>query len=295
MQTPKTRVIDGCLYSRGLTPYAYTHTIHELGQGNVEALTMPTYGWYEVEQLSPLAIADLAASVGKVWVDGEWQTYSPSALELLDKAALNIARSARRAATKVRRLCKLKGLNTMMTLTYAENVDDRERLVRDFDVFIKRVRRLIPDFQYVCVFERQARGSWHAHMATLKLLPVYWYKGKLWKSWDLFRHLWRAALGGGGSFNESSTAHGVIRSVAKLASYLSKYISKSFGGTERSGDSYRASGAALPLPVRIKSIGCQASDAARELCDLISVEIGSTKEFHVALLNCGGIFVVLSD
>ena len=34
---------------------------------------------------------------------------------------------------------------------------DRARMARDFDVFMKRIRRIFPSFEYVCVFEEQKR------------------------------------------------------------------------------------------------------------------------------------------
>ena len=43
----------------------------------------------------------------------------------------------------------------MLTLTYRENMTDRARMARDFDVFMKRIRRIFPSFEYVCVFEEQ--------------------------------------------------------------------------------------------------------------------------------------------
>ena len=45
----------------------------------------------------------------------------------------------------------------MLTLTYQENMTDRARMARDFDVFMKRIRRIFPAFEYVCVFEEQQR------------------------------------------------------------------------------------------------------------------------------------------
>ena len=35
----------------------------------------------------------------------------------------------------------------MLTLTYRENMMDRARMARDFDVFMKRIRRIFPGFE----------------------------------------------------------------------------------------------------------------------------------------------------
>lgn len=296
MESPsKTRVINGCLFQRSLKPYAYTHTVHELGHGHIEALTMPRYGWAEIAALSPSALSDMAAADGCIWVDGGWQPAPPpSASELLDKAALNLDRSSRRAKTKVRRLCKFKGLTTMITLTYRENQTDRARMARDFDVFVKRARRVVPDFEYVCVFERQKRGAWHAHIAVRKVLSHYMHKGVLLQSYALLRSMWRGVVGTDNGNVDVSRNKKVGRSAARLASYLSKYIAKGFSEATSEGDSYRASGRALPPPVRVISLGVTLSDAAGELVSLFRAEADSSKHFHAALLDCGGIFVMVS-
>lgn len=296
METPKTRVIDGCLYARHSKPYGYVHTVHTLGHGHIEALSMPAYGWSEVASLSPVALSDMAACQGNIWVDGGWEPAPPpSQFELLDKASRNLERSARRAKTKVRRLCKAKGLTTMITLTYRENQTDRDRMARDFDVFVKRARRVVPDFEYVCVFERQKRGSWHAHIAVRKVLSHYMHKGVLLQSYALLRSMWRGVVGADNGNVDVSRNKKVGRSAARLASYLSKYIAKGFEHSQSDGDSYRASGRALPPPVRIQSLAPNLADAAGELVSLFRAEADASKYFHAALLDCGGFFVVLSS
>ena len=74
---------------------------------------------------------------------------------------------------------------------------DRARMARDFDVFMKRIRRIFPGFEYVCVFEEQKRGAWHAHLAVQRVQSHYLHKGVLVKSYDLLRAVWRAVVGQG--------------------------------------------------------------------------------------------------
>lgn len=53
------------------------------------------------------------------------------------------------------------------TLTYAENMTDRERLYKDVDKFLKRLRykyRGVSTIDYINVVEPQARGAWHCHI-----------------------------------------------------------------------------------------------------------------------------------
>lgn len=53
-----------------------------------------------------------------------------------------------------------------LTLTYAENMTDRERLMKDWEAFYKRLKRAYSKhkFEYVTVAEPQARGAWHLHV-----------------------------------------------------------------------------------------------------------------------------------
>lgn len=50
-----------------------------------------------------------------------------------------------------------------ITLTYAENMQDRERLYKDFKKFIQRFRWRWGSCEYIVVAEPQARGAWHMH------------------------------------------------------------------------------------------------------------------------------------
>lgn len=54
-----------------------------------------------------------------------------------------------------------------ITLTYAENMTDPQRLYKDFEHFIKRMRRLYGRFEYIAVAEPQGRGAWHMHLITI--------------------------------------------------------------------------------------------------------------------------------
>ena len=286
MSALQTRVIDGALYARAPTPYAFTLKVHDLGHGHVEAVALPRYGWHEVDGLSDLAQADLAAALA-----------SPpelTAAELLERAALNRERSTRRARTQVRRLAKFKGLTVLLTLTYRENMLDRERMARDFDVFVKRVRRAIPEFEYVCVFERQKRGAWHAHIAVRRILSHYQHKGALVRSYDLLRSMWRGVVGSDNGNVDVSRNKRVNRSSAKLAAYLSKYIGKTFDQAEKHVNSYSASGRKLPDAITETMLNTDQATAIAALVDLIRPEVVAASEFHQALIDGGGYFLCLS-
>lgn len=281
-----TRVIDGALYARSALPSSFNIRVHDLGHGHIEATALPCYTWREVEALSPLAQADYAACVA--------QDIPRTPQELLDRAADNRARSTRRARTRVRRLAKAKGLTVLLTLTYRENMQDRDRMARDFDAFVKRVRRVIPGFEYVCVFERQKRGAWHAHIAVQRVLSHYLHKGALVRSYTLLRSMWRGIVGADNGNVDVSRNKRVNRSAAKLASYLSKYIGKTFDQAERFVNSYSASGRALPDAISEKVLTGDQLTACTAMLDLLSLEVGGAFQFHQAFIEGGGVYVSLS-
>lgn len=291
MANAQFRIIDGALYRREPQPYAYDIRIHDLGNGHGEGVALPRHAWHEVGLVTPEALAMAEMSANHIFVDGDWVPDVPSEQELLDRAARNRERSARRSRTQVRRLVKAKNLTTMLTLTYRENMEDRARMARDFDVFMKRIRRVFPGFEYVCVFERQKRGAWHAHIAVQRVQSHYLHKGTLVKSYDLLRAVWRAVVGEGNV--DVSKAMRRSRSLAKLAGYLTKYIGKSFD-EQHEGDSYRASGKALPKPTVTRCLSADPGKARAELIYAMEAVFGSGTEFHHAFLDGGGFFYSLS-
>lgn len=50
-----------------------------------------------------------------------------------------------------------------VTLTYADNMTDAKRLVRDFRDFNKRCRAKFGHYEYITAAEPQGRGAWHLH------------------------------------------------------------------------------------------------------------------------------------
>ena len=61
-----------------------------------------------------------------------------------------------------------------ITLTYKENMQDSKRLMKDFEIFYKRLKRRFKEhkFEYIAVAEPQGRGAWHFHI-MLKSLNQY--------------------------------------------------------------------------------------------------------------------------
>lgn len=222
---------------------------------------MPCYGWSEIDALSSQAHADYME-----------QLRSPPALtplELLDKVSRHREKATQRAKTAVRRQIKSKNLNQMITLTYREKVTDRDTHLRNFDVFIKRVRRLIPSFEFVVAHELQERGVWHSHLAVHRILPLYTYKNTLVKSYTLLTHLWRSSHTSMGAVRVSPI-HTKRRSIAWIALYLAKYIGKDINGdVPKYGNSYSASSGTPPRPMNFKSLHPELTHAVIDLYSLL--------------------------
>lgn len=285
-RSPASRIIDGVLYSRHETPYAHTVKVHDLGHGHVEAVVLPRYGWSEEFALSTLARLDYESLL-----------LCPGPLteaEQLAKLAENKERATRRARTKVRRTAKAKGLTTLLTLTYRENMVDRARMQRDLDVFLKRVRRVIPAFEYIAVFERQKRGAWHAHLACQKVLSHYLKGGVLVQSYDLLRSMWRGVVGSDNGNVDVSRNKRVRRSSAKLAAYLSKYIGKTFDQAEKHVNSYSHGGPTrLQAALTFTTYSSLLVDGIVALYDLVESEVAKSEIFNL-LLDGGGYYMCLS-
>lgn len=72
------------------------------------------------------------------------------------------------------------------TLTYAENMCDKDRLREDFEYFMKKLRRKYPGhkYEYIAVDEPQARGAWHVHFLLKSDKPVLFIENdRLAKIW----------------------------------------------------------------------------------------------------------------
>lgn len=74
-----------------------------------------------------------------------------------------------------------------ITLTYSENMTDRERLMNDYEHFYKRLKRHFKncEFLYIAVAEPQDRGAWHLHilLKDLKHKNLYIANKKITELW----------------------------------------------------------------------------------------------------------------
>jgi hypothetical protein len=195
----------------------------DLGNGHVEVATSQVIDWIEAEW-SPAYMADVLEVIAKAKAEAD-----PVEVE-----RINRERAARRATTRVRRLCKTMGADTLLTLTYRACEADLARSKADLKEFNRRMLRELPCFRFVACFERQKRGAWHMHLATAGL-PVWFEKKNAYgqpyrvKSFEVFRQVWRSVTGErGGNVDVSRRKRNSKRSPAKIAAYIAKYIGKAF-------------------------------------------------------------------
>lgn len=129
----------------------------------------------------------------------------PSDRSILELRADNI----RRSAQKIRRLVNSneKELTKMLTLTFADNLQDLKIANKKLDNFLKKLRRLFPHLKYVAVPEFQKRGAIHYHI-LLNIKPYISNDdiAKIWgNGWAWFKKIYN---------------------VDNLGAYISKYLTK---------------------------------------------------------------------
>ena len=101
-----------------------------------------------------------------------------------------------------------------ITLTYAENMTDPNRLYSDFSRFWKRFKRyckksgyLIPE--YISVIEPQGRGAWHCHV-----MLIFPEKAPFIDNNSVISRLWEQG------FTKTKAVHGVDNIGAYFSAYL---------------------------------------------------------------------------
>ncbi len=235
------RIIDGIAYESS-TGDGINVKVYDLGNGHLEFSGVRETVWRESD-MSPMAVEMYLEALER----HRSETEQERALQRLQIAAS-------RAKKNVRRLCKVMGANTLLTLTYRANVVDLAQCKKDLKEFVRRLRRVLPDFKAVACFEQQERGAWHVHLATLRfpsfLTPQGCNASVKVKSFNLIRAVWRSVTkANGGNVDIANTKRGAARSPAKIAAYIAKYISKAFvDGQAGSNRWTRFGDVEVPLP-----------------------------------------------
>jgi hypothetical protein len=140
----------------------------------------------------------------------------------------------------------------MLSLTFRENLTDLGLAWKALGKWFRMVRRLMPDFAYVAVPERQDRGAWHFHLAIRGFRNV-----------SVLRYLWHKVVGSG----SVNIGRGGAWKRGAIARYLCKYMSEDFD----TGQAYRkrySSAGTIAEPSRVRlyipvGIGCDFIRAMR--------------------------------
>lgn len=216
------KIVDGIPFI-GRSTDSFRVKAHDLGHGQVEVVTSRVVEWQEADW-APGVMADHLEVVRK---------FREEHAEEVE--ARNRERAARRAKTRVRRLCKAMGADTLLTLTYRACMGDLAAAKAHLKEFNRRMLGIHPSFRFVACFELQKRGAWHMHLATAGI-PREFVKtnrsGQAYrvKSFDAIRAVWRSVTGDlGGNIDLARRKRNSQRSPAKIAAYIAKYIGKAFG------------------------------------------------------------------
>ncbi len=236
------RIVGGEL-QRGHIGGGHELVRRDLGNGHYEYRSRPLVTWESVAVLS----------------DGAHADYLDQRESLADDMRqANLERAAQRAKTRVRHLCKVAGVDTLLTLTYQANMQDWALLKAHVKEFNRRMKRLIPGWFYIAAFERQHRGAWHVHMAVHRLpAQLAASTGVKVKSFNVVRAVWRSVTCDlGGNVDVQSRKRNSQRAPSKVAAYLSKYMLKAFSDGDAWSNRFSSSkGVTVPKPERIRLVG----------------------------------------
>lgn len=150
----------------------------------------------------------------------------------------------------VRLRCKAQGLSRLLTLTYRANQTDLALCQAHLKEFLRRIRKVIPGFEYVACFEQQKRGAWHVHLAIRQLPMVLAYRGLVTvKSFNVVRSIWLSVTKDhGGNIDVGRAKHLSKLTPAKCAAYIAKYCMKAYAEGRHGSKRYRASVCDVPKP-----------------------------------------------
>jgi hypothetical protein len=252
------KIVDGIPFI-GKRTDSFRVKVSDLGNGHVEITCPRVIEWTEGDW-SPQVMADHLEVVAK------FREEHPDEVELRNRE-----RAARRARTRVRRLCKAMGADTLLTLTYAACERDLQRVKADLKEFNRRMCALLPGFRCVACFELQKRGAWHMHLATAGL-PSSFEKfnqtGQSYrvKSFDVFRAVWRSVTKDrGGNVDVSRRKKNSQRAPGKIAAYIAKYIGKAFTEGMDAGVNRWTKYGACDVPQPVTLPGCFLLQQALEM------------------------------
>jgi len=169
---------------------------------------------------------------GKQWIESSWGKVEARSGKRGFKGKSsnkeqNEKRARARAAGEIRRKCLAIRADHLVTLTYRQNVEDREKVMTDLERLRRMLSRSAYSMPYVAVLECQKRGAIHPHLAVHGIQDI-----------RLLRRCWYKIVGKAqGQVNVKGPRPGT--SPVKLARYLSKYISKDIDNQPREFEEHR--------------------------------------------------------
>jgi hypothetical protein len=209
---------------------------------------------------------------------------------------MNRKRAVRRAKQSIRWLAKEMQADRLLTLTYRENMEDRDRVQADFKRFVRLLResKQMDGWQYVCVLEQQSRGAYHIHCAV-----------RGWQKISVIRRCWYRAIGGvgdevgqatPGQVDVTAPRHGEGQSgrswkTERLAGYISKYLDKTFDETTTEKKRYWSSrGLKKPEKHRVWIGSQNITDAITNAVGMLQTFYGIRPDFDMWLSSSADCF-----
>lgn len=193
----------------------------------------------------------------------------------------NQRRAVSHAKKTTRYLVQQMQADRLLTLSYRENMEDRELVKEHFTKFRRLVkegwkgRPGLKNWRYVAVLERQQRGAYHIHIAVRGWQPI-----------SFLRECWYRALGasidakgsdtpGGVNVTPPRDQNGASRKKewanVRLASYIVKYMQKTFDETSIEKNRYwRSKDIEAPVTYRHWLVATNMEDAINELISHLS-------------------------
>lgn len=241
------RIIDGRLYEGKRIPDSWEVRVWEQN-GHREISARNAIQWVEVGAAFSGRPEGLPAGSYALDSDEVAKLLRREKEDAEQRRLDNLKRNANRAKTACRRIIKAEGFDELLTLTYRENQQCRALCKKHFEEWVRRMKRHLGGvFRYCASFERQDRGAMHVHLAVHKLPAHAVHKGTKIEGWRLGTAVWHTVVGednglcfvGGKNRKGNQKRKPIGR--AKMAAYVSKYITKDYADAGASSNRYSRS------------------------------------------------------
>jgi hypothetical protein len=221
----------------------------------------------------------------------KWQNHFPVSLapkpeksdsEIEEEKKSNQRRAVKHAKQTTRFLVQQMQADRLLTLSYRENVEDREKVKEDFTKFRRLIkegwkgRPGLKNWRYVAVLERQERGAYHVHIAVRGWQPIAFIRQCWYRACGASIDAKGADTPGGVNVTPPRDANGPSRkkewASVRLASYIVKYMQKTFDESTIEKNRYwRSKDIAPPISYRHWLVATNMEDAINELYRHLSV------------------------